>query len=236
MDNRDYENALLLAIKKHAGQSRKDKTPYINHPIRVALRLKEKGYDLTYQIAGLFHDLLEDTDASEDEIRVYGEDILTAVKLLTKKPNQDMPLYVENILHNPIAKAVKEADRNDNLIEAASCEDLGFMERYLDETNKYYINNFSVSESMDILIEGIKRRKWFEENVKLNFDDPEIDFFRDCTCGEELFAVKSKTSEAYEYYKEQKVWKTCDYYEVFDIEEHPHLSNITKEEIIEKTK
>ena len=159
MDNKDYENALLLAVKKHAGQPRKDGTPYINHPIRVALRLKEEGYDLTYQIVGLFHDLLEDTDTSEEEIRAYGEDILTAVKLLTKDSEQDMPLYIENILRNPIAKAVKEADRNDNLIEAASSKDLEFMERYLDETNKYYINNFSVSESRDVLKEGIKKRK-----------------------------------------------------------------------------
>ena len=159
MDNKDYENALLLAVKKHAGQPRKDGTPYINHPIRVALRLKEEGYDLTYQIVGLFHDLLEDTDTSEEEIRAYGEDILTAVRLLTKNPQKNMSSYIEDILHNPIAKAVKEADRNDNLIEAASCGKLEFMEQYLDETNKYYINNFSVSESMDVLTEGIKRIK-----------------------------------------------------------------------------
>ena len=48
--------------------------------------LKKEGYDIEYQIVALFHDLLEDTDATEDEIRsIAGEEVLQAVKLLTKE-------------------------------------------------------------------------------------------------------------------------------------------------------
>ena len=67
----NFEDALQLATKKHAGQLRRDGTPYIWHPIAVAGLLRTAGFDEKYQVAGLFHDLLEDTDATEDEINNY---------------------------------------------------------------------------------------------------------------------------------------------------------------------
>ena len=80
------EAALQFAAGKHAGQKRIGGEPYISHPMAVAELLRESGYDEEHQIAGLFHDLLEDTDATEDEIAAYGNlQILEAVKLLTKK-------------------------------------------------------------------------------------------------------------------------------------------------------
>ncbi|MBQ6868770.1 MAG: HD domain-containing protein, partial [Clostridia bacterium] len=71
-----YENALAFATVKHEGQTRKEGIPYITHPVAVAQMLAQQGYDEEYQLAGLFHDLLEDTDANEAEIiALAGENV-----------------------------------------------------------------------------------------------------------------------------------------------------------------
>ena len=80
-----FAKALVFATEKHAGQTRQDGSPYIYHPIKVAELLKDTGYDLRYQIAGILHDVLEDTDATEEEVRAFGEDVLEAVKLVTSQ-------------------------------------------------------------------------------------------------------------------------------------------------------
>ena len=54
--------------EKHAAQTRKHGTPYYLHPFAVCDMLKEKGFGLEYQIVGLFHDLIEDTDVTYEEI------------------------------------------------------------------------------------------------------------------------------------------------------------------------
>ena len=103
-----YEKAYEFAKEKHGTQKRIGGDPYITHPVAVADILKKEGYDIEYQIVALFHDLLEDTDAIEDEIRsIAGEEVLQAVKLLTKEkarststitgvaPNKEIILRVE---------------------------------------------------------------------------------------------------------------------------------------------
>ena len=81
-----YRLALEFAKAKHKGQKRIGGDDYITHPIAVSQIVKNQGFDEIYQIAALFHDLLEDTDATEEEILKYGNrQILEAVNLLTKK-------------------------------------------------------------------------------------------------------------------------------------------------------
>ena len=93
-----YEKAYEFAKKKHGTQKRIGGDPYITHPVAVAKILKKEGYNIEYLIVALFHDLLEDTDATEDEIRsIAGEEVLQAVKLLTKEKGYDMQTYVTRI-------------------------------------------------------------------------------------------------------------------------------------------
>ena len=125
---------------KHGNQKRKQGTPYYLHPLAVAKMLKEKGFSEDYQIAGLFHDLMEDTDATCEEIKnISNENIVEAVKLLTKTKGYVMSEYIGNIEKNDIAKMVKLADRIHNLSEAifASKE---FQKKYIKETEEWFIN------------------------------------------------------------------------------------------------
>ena len=83
---------------KHGNQKRKQGTPYYLHPLAVAKMLKEKGFSEDYQIAGLFHDLIEDTDATCEEIKnISNENVAEAVKLLTKNKGYVMAEYIGNI-------------------------------------------------------------------------------------------------------------------------------------------
>ena len=82
IDKKRYENALEFAAKKHAGQYRIGGLPYITHPIAVSEIVMENGGDTDAVVTALFHDLLEDTDATEQEILDLGnEKILHSVKL-----------------------------------------------------------------------------------------------------------------------------------------------------------
>ncbi len=89
--------AIDFAIDKHRNQTRKGKTvPYIVHPLDVMnILLKEEGLPEELIIAGVCHDLVEDTDTSLDEIKeLFGEEVAKLVdsdsepEELKKNPNE----------------------------------------------------------------------------------------------------------------------------------------------------
>lgn len=135
-----YDNALKFAREKHNGQFRIGGDEYITHPMAVAEIVRKNGYGIDVQITALFHDLLEDTDATEDEILFYGNgEILNAVKLLTKKKGYKMEEYVEDIRRNETSFAVKAADRLHNL-RCAVVADTDFKRKYILETVDWYLD------------------------------------------------------------------------------------------------
>ena len=132
--------ALRFAEEKHKGQKRIGGDDYITHPIAVCEIVKNKGCDEDCQIAALFHDLLEDTDATEEEIIKNGNSqILEAVKLLTKEKGYDMAEYISAIKKNPIAFNVKAADRLHNL-QCALVTNEDFKRKYILETVDWYMD------------------------------------------------------------------------------------------------
>lgn len=148
-------NAMDYAARMHNGQKRKNGDDYITHPISVANRLAEAGEDEKTQIVGLFHDLLEDTKARDEDIAEYGDDVLRSVILLSKNRAENKKAYIDNILSDKMAKAVKNADRIDNLTDCAACDDLIFKVRYLSNTEEYYKGKFS--KELDNLIDSVKK-------------------------------------------------------------------------------
>lgn len=73
--------ALEYAAFYHKKEVRKGtKTPYIVHPVEVAMILKESSLEEEVIAAGMLHDILEDTGVTPDEIRAeFGEEILRLV-------------------------------------------------------------------------------------------------------------------------------------------------------------
>lgn len=160
LTSEDYSYALAFAAKKHADQTRKDGSAYIMHPVLVAHALAFAGYGMEYQITGLFHDLLEDTDATEEEILdLSNEAVLRAVILLTKEEGYDHGDYISRILADPIAKQVKNQDRIYNLQDCDHAT-ADFRRKYIEDTKAWYVGRFSkeLDDAYEALVEDCKRR------------------------------------------------------------------------------
>ncbi|MDO4872174.1 MAG: RelA/SpoT family protein [bacterium] len=79
------EEAIDFATEKHAGQFRKSGEEYITHPLRVAGYLVEWGMDIDSVVAGVLHDVVEDTETPLEEIaEKFSEDIAFLVDGVTK--------------------------------------------------------------------------------------------------------------------------------------------------------
>ncbi|PWM67516.1 MAG: (p)ppGpp synthetase [Eubacteriales Family XIII. Incertae Sedis bacterium] len=79
------EKAYDLAGKMHQGQLRKSGEPYLIHPVAVAKILAELGMDDQAIVAGLLHDVVEDTGYTTEQLREdFGDDIELLVDGVTK--------------------------------------------------------------------------------------------------------------------------------------------------------
>lgn len=108
------EKALEIAQNAHEGQLDKGGRPYINHPITVAQKVQTPQE----KIVALLHDVVEDTDVTLEDLRkVFSEEIVTAVDLVTKKKGSDFSLdeYFAAIKSNSLARKVKLADLEHNM-------------------------------------------------------------------------------------------------------------------------
>ncbi len=79
------KKAYVFAEKAHAGQKRMSGEPYFMHVFETAKILASLGMDTQTIAAGLLHDVLEDTETPESEIKKeFGDDILFLIKGVTK--------------------------------------------------------------------------------------------------------------------------------------------------------
>jgi RelA/SpoT family (p)ppGpp synthetase len=77
--------AYQFGAEHHEGQSRKSGEPYITHPVAVAQELAEMHLDAEAICAAILHDVVEDTEASLDQIREkFGEDVALIVDGVSK--------------------------------------------------------------------------------------------------------------------------------------------------------
>jgi guanosine-3',5'-bis(diphosphate) 3'-pyrophosphohydrolase len=79
------QKAYVYSAKVHQGQTRLSGEPYLSHPLEVAHILADMRLDGVTVAAGLLHDAVEDTLATEEEIQEqFGEEMAFLVSGLTK--------------------------------------------------------------------------------------------------------------------------------------------------------
>jgi (p)ppGpp synthase/HD superfamily hydrolase len=123
-----YEQALKIAATAHKDQKRKhDGSPYIVHPIMVARILEQHGFSEVVVAAGLVHDVIEDSNTSEAELRsALGDEVVDIVVAVSEDQSTDWrsmeggwekvkEMYVDTVCQAPVeVKAVSVADKIHN--------------------------------------------------------------------------------------------------------------------------
>ena len=83
--------AYVYAMKAHGAQTRASGDPYFSHPLEVAAILTDLHLDDATIVAAVLHDVIEDTDATREEIdRLFGKEIGLLVDGLTKLKRIDL--------------------------------------------------------------------------------------------------------------------------------------------------
>ncbi len=168
--------AYEYAAAHHAGQNRKDGSPFITHPLAVAQIVAEELHlDTESIVAALLHDTIEDTSATHEEISklfsptvadlVEGVSKLTRVHYTSKEEEQ-----MENLRKMLIAMAkdirvilIKISDRLHNMRT---------MEYQTPEKQKQ--KSFETMEIYAPIAHrlGMQKMKWELEDLSLKYLDP----------------------------------------------------------------
>ncbi|MDR2933811.1 MAG: HD domain-containing protein [Rickettsiales bacterium] len=117
--------AVEFATKAHSGQIRKNsKFPYIIHPLRVAETVARFTDDKDAIVAGILHDIIEETDYNLDYIKThFGTRVADIVSNLSE-PNKTEPWEVRKTHTIKLLQSTKDmhlllvscADKLDNLV------------------------------------------------------------------------------------------------------------------------
>ncbi len=107
--------ALKLALDAHEGQVDKAGIDYTEHIVMVgkfAKLVTEKDGILA---VAYLHDILEDTQVTEENLKeLFSDEIVEAVKALTKEKYEPYQFYLERVKANKWARIVKLADLKHN--------------------------------------------------------------------------------------------------------------------------
>ena len=174
VDINKIQQAYILANESHIGQKRKSGEDYILHPIEVAEILADMKMDTDTIVAGILHDVVEDTLITLSDIEyTFGSDVTKLVDGVTKLRNlpRTDSKKIENIRKMIVAMSedirvviIKLADRLHNM------RTLTYMkpEKQIEKSK----------ESLEIFAPiahriGMARIKWELEDISFRYLYPE---------------------------------------------------------------
>lgn len=185
------EKAYKIADKYHAGQKRKSGEDYIIHPLCAAMILINLHMDIDTIVAGILHDIVEDTPYTLEELKKdFSEHIALLVEGVTKLTelnlvNDKVEKQAENLRHMFLAMSkdirviiIKLADRLHNLktLEYQTREKqeekaLETIEIYSPIANRLGISKIK-SEMDDLALMYLKPKEYaeLEKNIKVRND------------------------------------------------------------------
>ena len=109
------EKAIQIVTKEFAGVIDKGGNPYILHCLAVMEGVEYLGSSV--MCAAVLHDLVEDTDWTEEALRKEGfpEDIIDMVLICTKKKDDEYFDYIARVSKKPETRAIKISDLRHNM-------------------------------------------------------------------------------------------------------------------------
>ncbi len=195
------QEAYAFADEAHRGQKRHSGEEYITHPLHVAMILAELKMDQKTLIAGLLHDVVEDTILSLEDVRkIFGLEVAIMVNGLTKLSKLEFKSkeehQAENVRKMFMAMAqdirvliIKLADRLHNMRTLGHHQKAEKQKRISKETLDIYA---PLANRL-----GIYKLKWELEDLSFRYLEPEMYQY--------LTESLSKTREKREEYIEEAI-------------------------------
>jgi len=140
--------AFNISKKAHKGQTQKGMShiPYFNHPVQIALMAFRKNLSTSIIKASLLHDVVEDTSYTYEDLEKEGIEsyVIQLIKDVTREKNEDRKTYMERVKNlTGESKIIKCLDRYQNLLRAFTLKKIDFLNRYINETETFYLPAFN---------------------------------------------------------------------------------------------
>lgn len=173
LDKEKIKNALIFAEEAHRGQYRKSGEDYIMHPVQVTQILLDLKMDTDTIVAGILHDIVEDTLISIADIKYnFGDKVAELVDGVTKLKN--LPSGTKDQYEN-LRKMILAMSQNLSVIIIKLADRLHNM-RTLNHMKPEKQKSIS-RETLDIYAAlahrlGISKIKWELEDLALMYLQP----------------------------------------------------------------
>ena len=168
------EIALEIALRAHKGQRDLDGKPIL-HPLTVAL----KGNNESEIVAGLLHDVVEDTDWTFDDLLQAGisPEVVDALRLLTHSKDEPYLEYVRRIAasRNRIAINVKSNDLEHNLERGRRGDHLKQVAKHTAARRIIHPINGDEGAAWDLLLDDPEEGKFWQAKFAFQIEERPIE-------------------------------------------------------------
>jgi len=118
--------AISAAAAAHEGQLDLQGEAMILHPLRVMFRLRKQGKSIEMQVAAVLHDVIEDSDWTEENLsRIFGPEVSHLVVALSKRSGESYDDYINRVISEGAeACETKLTDILDNVMRLSTLREI----------------------------------------------------------------------------------------------------------------